>query len=334
MKSSASYRLKGKAQFLAVIVALLLVFPFRTALATYSDVPKSHPDYMAIESLTKAGIFSGYADGSFRPEQGVNRAEAAKIILIGIGIKTEPGLYATGFPDVPLDAWYAGYVMEGMLRGILGGNPDGTFAGDRGVNTAEFLKMTLLAFKTDLSRHMSLKSSVSADVPAGQWFTPHLSYAKTVGLVFPDMEYRLYPGRFLTRADCARVLYKQLVIHQGGETQKLLSIAEARLIEAMVMQNLNNITSAVGYAEEAVYYAELATAVSPGSTAVQAVNKISLAFRQLFYAYASPQNREQALSLLTEAESLAKEAVAINPTSAWLAEKISGYAATLRSQIQ
>jgi len=317
--------------------ALLLLLPLRAAAATYADISANHPDYIAIEALTKAGIFKGYDDGTFKPDKEVNRAEALKIIAIGGGIEVKSGLYSTGFPDVPLDAWYAGYVMEGISRGIVSGNPDGTFAGERGVNTSEFLKMILLTFKTDLSKHTNPATAVSADVPAGMWYTPYLSYAKTIGLIFPDMEYRLFPGKLLTRAECARVLYKMLVIYQGGETQKLLSITEARLIEAMVMQNLNNLSSAVKFADEAVYYADLASKASPDSTAVQSVNKISLAFQKLFYAFnavaESSGTREEIIAMIAESETLAKEAVAINSTSSWLAEKIRAYATILRSQI-
>lgn len=318
-------------------IVSLLVLPLQVYAATYTDISATHPDYIAIEALTKAGIFKGYEDGTFKPDKEVNRAEALKIIAVSGGVAPESGLYSTGFPDVPLDAWYAGYVMEGLSLGIVNGNPDGTFAGDRGVNTAEFLKMTLLTFKTDLSKHFNLPTAVSADVPAGMWYTPYLSYAKTIGLIFPDMEYRLFPGKLLTRAECARILYKMLVIYQGGETQKLLSIAEARLIEAIVMQHLNNLSDSIKYSDEAVYYANLASAASPDSTAVQAVSKISKAIQKLFYAFnaaaSSPLIREEIIAMIAEAETLANEAVAINPTSSWLAEKIRQYSADLRAQI-
>ncbi len=320
----------GKSRgIIGAMILILLLLPLRAA--AFTDVSASHPDYIAIEALTKAGIFKGYEDGTFKPDNEVNRAEALKIISVSGGVVPEEGLYATGFPDVPLDAWYAGYVMKGLLNGIVSGNPDGTFAAERGVNNAEFLKMTLLTFDVDLSRHLYLETAVSDDVPAEMWYAPYFSYAKTIGLIFPDMEYRLYPGKLLTRAECARILYKMLVIVQGGETQKLLSIAEARLIEAMVMLNLNNHESAVKFADEAVYYADMANTASPDSTAVQAVFKISLAFQKLFYAFkeialAEPDSGTELpariLTLAGEAETLADEAVAINSTSAWLADKI------------
>ncbi len=344
MKSSVRFRHKqnqkrriGKSTGIIGTVLFFLLLPVQAAAATFTDVPATHPDYIAIEALAKAGIFKGYEDGTFKPDKEVNRAEALKIVSISGGVSPAPGLYSTGFPDVPLDAWYAGYVMKGLLGGIVSGNPDGTFAGDRGVNTSEFLKMTLLTFDTDLSRHNNLSSAVSADVPTGMWYTPYLSYAKAIGLIFPDLEYRLYPGKPLTRVECARVLYKMLVINQGGDTQKMLSIAEARLIEAMVMLNLNSLSAAVKFADEAVYYADMANTATPDSTAVQSVNKISMAFQKLFYAFnavaTSSQAGEEITAMIAEAEKLADEAVAINSTSAWLADKIHGYAATLRSQM-
>lgn len=320
--------------------AVLISLPLEAAAAaTYTDVPEMRADYIAIEALTDAGIFQGYDDGTFKPDNGVNRAEALKIIFKSAGINPSGGLYATGFSDVPIDAWYAGYVMEGVLKGIISGNPDGTFAGERGVNTAEFLKMTLLSFQTDLSRHQNPADNIAADVPAGAWYMPYLSYAKAVGLVYPDVSYNMYPSKNLTRGECAQIIYKMLVIHQGGETQKMLSITEARLVEAMIMQGLGDTDAAANYAKTAVYYGGLAMELTPESTAVQAVAKITTAFSRLFDAYLLAEQSgtenvaaEEILKLLSEAEALADEATAINATSSWLTQKIHSYADELRGQ--
>lgn len=47
----------------------------------FSDVPKGHYAYEAIGYLRERKILLGYADGTFRPDQRVNRAEALKIIV-------------------------------------------------------------------------------------------------------------------------------------------------------------------------------------------------------------------------------------------------------------
>lgn len=50
--------------------------------AGYSDVPANHPHSFAIASATFFGFVSGYPDGTFRPDNGITRAEIAKIIAL------------------------------------------------------------------------------------------------------------------------------------------------------------------------------------------------------------------------------------------------------------
>ena len=50
-------------------------FTVRTPGTTFSDVPSTYWAYGAIESLAGQGIFSGYPDGTFKPDNPVTRAE-------------------------------------------------------------------------------------------------------------------------------------------------------------------------------------------------------------------------------------------------------------------
>src|SRR5690606_1908457 len=95
-----------------LVTGILSVTVSAVTAAAFSDVPATSPYYSSVEALTQAGVIEGYEDGTFRPDQPVNRAEAIKMVLAGIGVEVGNGLYNTGFSDVPLDIWYAGYVME------------------------------------------------------------------------------------------------------------------------------------------------------------------------------------------------------------------------------
>ncbi len=46
----------------------------------YNDVDKNRWSYVSIEAVTKAGLMSGYPDGTFRPEQSLTREEIASIL--------------------------------------------------------------------------------------------------------------------------------------------------------------------------------------------------------------------------------------------------------------
>lgn len=47
----------------------------------FSDVAPDHPHARTIEALTRAGVISGYPDGTYRPNQTVTRAQTASLVL-------------------------------------------------------------------------------------------------------------------------------------------------------------------------------------------------------------------------------------------------------------
>ena len=72
-------------KILILTITILSVFS-QTANAletkkTFTDVPPTHQYNVAINYLTEQGVINGYEDGTFGPENPINRAEALKIIL-------------------------------------------------------------------------------------------------------------------------------------------------------------------------------------------------------------------------------------------------------------
>ena len=49
---------------------------------SFFDVPPSAWFYSLVQAGTSLGIIEGFPDGTFRPEQPITRAEAAKIIYL------------------------------------------------------------------------------------------------------------------------------------------------------------------------------------------------------------------------------------------------------------
>ena len=214
---------------LGIIAAfgIFLFTPF--CAAAYSDVANLHENYVAITYLSEEGIVKGYNDGTFKPEQLVNRAEALKIILEGSGIETSAEVQTIPYSDVKAGEWYAQYVMGATTLGIVSGNPDGTFAPARNVARAEFMKMILLtnAFKAD----KWLDQKIFNDVPADAWFTPYMNYAGSAGLITPDASGNLNPGKELSRGEVAEIMYIMTIIKRGNDTQFLITQSENQMAQ-------------------------------------------------------------------------------------------------------
>lgn len=300
--------------------------------ATFSDVPSTNPYYAPIESLKNLGVVKGYGDGTFKPGQTVNRAEALKMVLLTAGVKVSPGLYQTDFPDVKLGDWFSGYVFYGQASKIVNGNPDGTFAPDRQVNKAEFLKMGEQAFLVDLTSYKTVQFALSRDiVNVSGWFVPYFNYAKSVGIIAPDISNNLEPSRFLTRGECAEILYKMYILKNGGEVQQLLSTAEAKLVDALIQVNAGNTNEALIRSQEAVFYADNALQKNPASNVTQGASLIAHGFQKLFEAYgAAMQNDKTGLkSLAEEAKQNADQAMAKDVSLQNLSQQLKDLAANL-----
>lgn len=97
--------------------------------------------YTAVRYL----IVEGYPDGSFKPDQPVNRAEALKILMESgrLGPLDELAELKE-FPDVPEDAWFRGYVRKAQAYDIVEGYPDGTFRPAQYITRAEAAKIVHL----------------------------------------------------------------------------------------------------------------------------------------------------------------------------------------------
>lgn len=136
---------------------------------TFSDVAKSHWAANYIGYMQQFGIITGYADGSFRPDASVTRAEFAAIASrferLTEGTKS--------FSDVPSSHWAAKYINFAATRGWVNGYADGTFQPNNSITRAEVAAVTcrLLERNADQSYIRSHLSELRAftDVNESHW---------------------------------------------------------------------------------------------------------------------------------------------------------------------
>lgn len=107
----------------------------------FSDVPDMHANAEAIAYVKAEGIVEGYADGTFKPDATINRAEFVKI-LVGAMDDDRPVCKIAPFEDVDQSAWYATYVHKARCWGLVEGYyPDGTFRPGNQTNFVEAAKI-------------------------------------------------------------------------------------------------------------------------------------------------------------------------------------------------
>lgn len=145
-----------------------------------------------IEVLEARGVVQGYPDGAFRPNAGINRAEFLKILWKVVEGGIPPPRGTACFPDVTEEEWYWSYACAAKARGIVRGYPDGSFGGERSINTVEALKMVIEAW----------------GIPYGKangrpWYAPYQETAR--GFLVMDL-LPTDPAHLLTRGEMAAIV--------------------------------------------------------------------------------------------------------------------------------
>jgi amicyanin len=214
MKKNTARIALGLAFFMLFQLPLSLALtPISTTTSDFKDVPATHPNYKAIMDLKKRGVISGYPDGTFKPNQVVNRVEALKIILLGSKINTATSTKTANFNDISAQEWYAPYLNKAVELKFVQGYPDGSFKPTQTVNLVENLKMLLLAKNVDLSK-ITVNENPYADAFKDQWYAKYVQYAKEKLIIEGDKDNKVYPSQGMTRAKLSETMYRLIYLQE------------------------------------------------------------------------------------------------------------------------
>lgn len=176
---------------------------------SFSDVAENHKNQKAIEYMKEKGIINGYSDGTFKPENYVNRAELLKLIIEAKLDDFDKEKYDDNcFSDVIKAEWYAPYVCYAKEQKWVNGYSDDTFKPNQTVSKAEAVKIILVAYGFDISEE--IESSSFDDVGLTDWYAPYLERANNSG--FLEIKSGKYnPNQGMTRANVSQVIYNVLM---------------------------------------------------------------------------------------------------------------------------
>ncbi len=132
-----------------VMVVGVLVLPAAAADDdTFKDDAQISEEYsQAVDLLNVLKVLQG-ANGYFSPKGHLTRAEGATIIarvMVGPDLAKDLPASATKFYDVPVTHWASNVIAFASEKGVIAGNPDGSFAPDGTLTNFQFAKMLLIA---------------------------------------------------------------------------------------------------------------------------------------------------------------------------------------------
>ncbi len=191
----------------------------------FTDVTSLSPNGEAINYLKSRNIVKGYEDGSFKPQNHLNRAELLKILVEGAGYSPDETQYKNCFPDVKTD-WYAKYVCFAKEKGWIQGYPDNTFRPANSINKAEAIKMLLETFDVDL---VQATENPYSDTSKDEWFGKYINTAKIGGLLEENGD-KYYPAEKMTRGQISENIFRLL---EEREKVRFFTATEESFCEMM-----------------------------------------------------------------------------------------------------
>ncbi|MBN2058089.1 MAG: S-layer homology domain-containing protein [Candidatus Saganbacteria bacterium] len=172
-------------------------------LKSFSDVPWGYWAKGPIEELAGLNIITGYPNGTFKPDKTITRAELTTLL-----VKLKLGdLKLTGislFQDVNPGYWAAPYIDKAVEYEWVTGYPDNTFQARKNVSRAEGISIMA---RFDNIQEALVEEQPFSDVRFDFWAAGYISAAEQAGLL-DYLKGRLFePGKPLTRAEVAEMLY-------------------------------------------------------------------------------------------------------------------------------
>lgn len=152
-----------------------------------------------IQSLIDKGIITGYPDGSFKPDNSITRAEAAKLLLTSNGIN--PGNSSSGH-------WASNYINKSIDKGYI---KNGEFDNiDKTINRGEMARMIARAMSDNPKNIDELKKQITDYSKIPGEYQEYVAKVYAAGIItgYEDGLFRY--ERTLTRAEASTMIIRLL----------------------------------------------------------------------------------------------------------------------------
>ncbi len=157
----------------------------------------------SVSFLQEKGVILGYEDGDLKLDNGINRAELVKAIVIAKGVDPKG---RDCFTDVTRE-WFAPYICAAKEAKLIRGREDGSFDPAGPVRLVEALKIMAEAFDIKLVEPRGL-----------DWFSPYLETMAALNYIPSTLDYY---AESLTRGEAFELLWRVMEDIRDKESTQL-----------------------------------------------------------------------------------------------------------------
>lgn len=207
-----------------------------TAIATFKDVPNAHWAKAAIADAVRAGIVTGYPDGTFRPSKTITRAEVAS--MLSRVTKLTPNSDSSAFADLEKH-WSKDAVRKLVALGFI--KPSDYSKGfdpDKAITRYELMKWMASglsasepSFKQALADTkdtlLPTPESFKGEISAAQ--VPYIALVRGTGIITGFTDGTLKPADPTTRAEVVSMMLRYAVV-EGTKADFYSDLNEMRAV--------------------------------------------------------------------------------------------------------
>jgi hypothetical protein len=201
MAKTNSYKKVIAGTMTAAMVAGI-VSPVAAAGKSFPDVPAGHWGLDSINYLVDKGAIEGKPDGTYAPAEEIDRASAAKIMAITLGLKVEEGAQPS-FKDAK-NHWASKYIAAVEKAGVVRGDGKENFSPDKKIDRASFASMIVGAY--------NLKDKVNGELVTkfedllDHWGEEKANILINLGLSEGTGGNKWEPNKSVSRAEAAKFI--------------------------------------------------------------------------------------------------------------------------------
>lgn len=191
-----------KKKVIVALLALVLVFTFTSKVdaQTFTDISK-HWAKPYIEYTSNLGYFTGYQDGTFKPNKKITRAEFVTILAKLKGFDNED--YILSMQDVKQSDWYAIYLNDLVSLGLV---KNGIYFDASSLITRD----EAFGLLGQLFPYKKPQEILTFADTSSVKRTRDISVLKEMGIVNGDNNNMVNPQGPLTRAEVASLIYNMM----------------------------------------------------------------------------------------------------------------------------
>lgn len=200
-----------KLVMLLAVVLLLGAVP-AAAFAGFADVPADAWYAPAVQTCAEQGLFQGTSPTTFSPELSMTRGMF--VTVLGRMENIDPTQAdASGFMDVPEDAYYAGYVGWAARSGIVAGVSDSVFEPERSISRQEICTIVhrYLVWK-DVSLQAVPSAQFADDAQIAEWAKESVYVCRSAGIVCGVGDNHFAPDVAVRRCEAAQIFKNLLAV--------------------------------------------------------------------------------------------------------------------------